>query len=68
MGLDHPGGNNDDASSYAFVGTDVDGHEVKGPSDLMGYGSDMHPYYFYKWAIAMDLKYGFKYRFYVADH
>ena len=60
IGLDHPGhGLDEDAlspgtSEYGHSGTDREGREVHGPTDLMGGGMGLRPFYFNEWAQAVD--------------
>jgi hypothetical protein len=63
MGLDHPGAGQpgvaaDEDPEYAYTGTDVEGHAVDGPTDLMGAGSNLRPFYFEGWREELEDKYG----------
>ncbi|TGD76165.1 DUF4157 domain-containing protein [Mangrovimicrobium sediminis] len=61
IGLMHPGYNMDEdewspgaGSEYGHSGTDEHGHAVHGPTDLMGTGMGLRPFYFDEWAQAVD--------------
>jgi hypothetical protein len=61
IGLHHPGHGLDAAarnpsggSEYAHSGTDEYGHDVNGPTDLLGGGMGMRAFYFDEWARALD--------------
>jgi len=64
IGLDHPGEGleggwfsdsqlSPGADEYSHTGTDVEGRTVHGPSDLMGSGMGLRPFYFDAWAEAL---------------
>ncbi|MBI3188494.1 MAG: hypothetical protein HYZ31_11605, partial [Gammaproteobacteria bacterium] len=65
IGLDHPGEGleggwfsdsqlSPGADEYSHTGTDVEGRTVHGPSDLLGSGMGMRPFYYDAWATALD--------------
>lgn len=65
IGLDHPGEGleggwfsdsqlSPGADAYTHTGTDVEGRTVHGPSDLMGTGMGLRPFYYDAWARALD--------------
>lgn len=65
IGLDHPGEGlegswisdselSPGADAYSHTGTDAEGRTVHGPSDLMGSGMGLRPFYFDAWAQALD--------------
>jgi hypothetical protein len=65
IGLDHPGEGleggwfsdsqlSPGADEYSHTGTDVEGRTVHGPSDLMGSGMGLRPFYYHAWAEALD--------------
>ena len=60
IGLDHPGHGLSEserspgASEYGHSGTDTEGRAVHGPTDLMGGGMGLRPFYFGEWAEAVD--------------
>ncbi|MCP4925648.1 MAG: DUF4157 domain-containing protein [Gammaproteobacteria bacterium] len=60
IGLDHPGHGLSDserssgASEYGHSGADTEGRDVHGPTDLMGGGMGLRPFYFDEWAEAVD--------------
>lgn len=60
IGLDHPGHGLDSselssgASEYGHSGHDEHGRDVHGPTDLMGGGMGLRPFYFNEWAEAVD--------------
>lgn len=63
IGLHHPGRNLDGnaangTAEYAHTGTDEDGHAVHGPTDLMGSGMDLRPFYFQWWVDELNSRYG----------
>jgi RHS repeat-associated protein len=54
IGLDHPGRGQpglapNSPPEYTFVGIDVNGNVVNGPTDLMGAGDQLQPFYFDDW-------------------
>jgi len=64
IGLDHPGEGleggwlsesqlSPGADEYSHTGTDVEGRTVHGPTDLMGGGMGLRPFYFDAWAEAL---------------
>ena len=65
IGLDHPGVGleggwfsdsrlSPGADEYSHTGVDVKGRTVHGPTDLMGGGMGLRPFYFDAWASALD--------------
>jgi hypothetical protein len=69
IGLDHPGAGleggifsssklSPGADKYTHTGTDVKGRAVNGPTDLMGTGMGLQPFYFDNWRNELTRKYG----------
>jgi hypothetical protein len=63
LGLHHPGkgiGGNiaNFAEEYEHKGKDIKGREVYGPTDLMGEGMGLRPFYFDNWRDELKKKYG----------
>jgi hypothetical protein len=63
IGLDHPGAGLGPSKSntnpeYAHSGRDVKGRNVHGPTDLMGSGMQLRPFYFDPWRDQLNEKYG----------
>jgi len=65
IGLQHPGAGleggwfrpsrlSPGATEYSHTGTDVHGRTVHGPTDLMGSGMGMRPFYYDAWARALE--------------
>ncbi len=68
LGLQHPGEGleggifsdsqlSPGADVYSHVGTDVHGRTVNGPTDLMGQGMGMRPFYFDGWASHLNSRF-----------
>jgi hypothetical protein len=69
IGLDHPGEGleggvfsksqlSPGANEYGHTGKDAQGRDVTGPSDLMGSGMGLRPFYFDNWRNELNDKYG----------
>jgi hypothetical protein len=63
LGLDHPGAGlglyePNTSPEYKHSGKDVKGRDVTGPTDLMGSGMGLRPFYFDSWRDELADKYG----------